>query len=148
MAFPVAAPHVSKPAAPALMAASMLAGTDRHDRLGLASAIEDLGAGLDVSFRRDRFELVASVLAPRLGSLLELVSEVLTGASYPNREVSSDRERLADETEIALSSPEVIASEALRARMFTGHPYATPLPRPGELPRWARPQCAGFTPHC
>ncbi len=133
MAFPVAAPHVSRPAGPALVAASMLAGTDRHDRLGLAAAIENLGASLDVSFRRDRFELVASVLAPRLGSLLELVSEVLTGASYPNREVSSDRARLADETEIALSSPEVIASEALRARMFTGHPYATPLPRPGEL---------------
>ena len=61
----------------------MLAGTDRHDRLELAAAIEDLGASLDVSFRRDRFELAASVLAPRLGSLLELVSEVLTGASYP-----------------------------------------------------------------
>jgi zinc protease len=133
--FPVTPAQVSKPAGPALMAASLLAGTDRHDRLGLAAAIEKLGASLNAGFRRDRFELSASVLASRLGSLLELISEVLTGASYPNDEVSADRARLADETAIALSSPEVIASEALRARLFPGHPYATPMPRPEELLR-------------
>jgi predicted Zn-dependent peptidase len=116
-----------------MVSASLLAGTDRHDRLGLAAAIEDLGATFNAGVRRDRFELSASVLAPRLGALLDLVSEVLTGASYPSGEVSSDRARLADETEIALSSPEVIASEALRGRLFAGHPYATPTPRPGEL---------------
>jgi zinc protease len=133
LAFPIGPAQASRPAGPAVVAASLLAGTDRHDRLGLAAEIENLGATVDVSFHRDRFQLAASVLAPRLRSLLELLSEVLAGATYPSREVSADRARLADETEIALKTPEVIASEAFRARLFAGHPYATPLPRPGAL---------------
>ena len=63
------------------------------------------------------------------------MAEVLTTATYPEPEVRADRDRAADETVIALSQPEVVAQQALRRRIFAGHPYATPLPTPAALRR-------------
>jgi predicted Zn-dependent peptidase len=60
---------------------------------------------------------------------------LLQSASYPAEEVRADRDRLANETLMALSQPEVIADEALRRRLYSGHPYATGIPRPTSLRR-------------
>ena len=61
-------------------------------------------------------------------------------ATYPDAEVRADRDRAADEMVIALSQPEVAAQQALRRRMFAGHPYATPLPTPAALRRVKAPE--------
>jgi zinc protease len=133
LVFPLAARQITKPAGPAVLARSVLAGTDRHDRSGIAEALERLGGSLDASADRDRFQLNASVLARGLPQLLELLSEVLCGATYPANEVASDRAHLADEIIMTLSRPEVLADEALRARLYAGHPYATEIPRPQSV---------------
>ncbi|HXY46154.1 MAG TPA: pitrilysin family protein [Acidimicrobiales bacterium] len=135
LVFAVDAEHVAKAAGPSVLAESILAGTDRHNREELAEAVERLGGRLGASHYDDRFVLSASVLAPNLREILELLAEVLTGASYPAAEVRADRERLANETLIALSQPEVIADEALGRRLYAGHPYAAGMPRPGTLRR-------------
>ncbi|MHB1508329.1 MAG: M16 family metallopeptidase [Acidimicrobiales bacterium] len=135
LAFAVAGSHISKSAGPSVLAESMLAGTDRRDRSELARAVQRLGGHLGASCREDSFVLSASVLAENLRELLELLVEVLTGASYPLEEVRADRERLANETLIALSQPDVVAGEALRRRLYARHPYAAGLPRPASLQR-------------
>ena len=56
------------------------------------------------------------------------MAEVLTTATYPDAEVRADRERAADETVIAMSQPEVVAQQALRRRLFAGHPYCDAAP--------------------
>ncbi len=75
-------------AAATLLAETMLTGTETHDRSGLATELQALGAGLSANIDNDRLALVGSVLAPNLKQLLALLAEVIHTASYPKREVS------------------------------------------------------------
>lgn len=133
LAFPLRARQIRQPAGPHVLSESLFAGTERYDRAGLAEAVERLGGSIGAAVSNDRFDLSAYGLASRLKDLLALLAEVLTGASYPAGEVSADRARKADEVVMALSRPEVLASEALAGRLYGSHPYATPLPRPEAL---------------
>lgn len=133
--FTVGASEVAKGAAPTLLAESLLAGTESRDRQELADGVERLGGRLWANHDDDSFVLGGSVLAQNTGRLLDIVADVLTGAAYDPAEVRTDRERLANETVIALSQPDVVADEALRRRMFGSHPYGARLPRPGALRR-------------
>ena len=135
LAVPLAAAVIKKPAPGTVLSRSMFAGTDRHDRLGFAEAVESLGGHLGAHLDEDRLVISGSVLAEHIDKLLELLAEVLTGATYPDDEVRADRSRAADETVLALSQPEVVASQALRRRLFPGHPYATPIAPPSALRR-------------
>jgi predicted Zn-dependent peptidase len=112
-----------------------MAGTRDLDRSQLAASIERMGAELQASVERDYFLISGSVLAPNLRLLIDVVSQLVAGALYPVQEVKADRDRSADESAIALSRPEVLADEALRARLWAGHPYATGIPRPSALRR-------------
>lgn len=135
LVIPFSERQLEKPADPLVLSRSVLAGTRRYDREELASAVERLGGTLTAYLTRDGFELSASALATRLRELLGLVTEVLTGAAYPDREVRADRARTADEIAVVLSRPEVLADEAFAKRLFATHPYGTAIPRPGALRR-------------
>ena len=135
LVVPLAAEQIRKPAPVSILSRSLFAGTDRHDRAALAEAIEDLGGSLDAYVGDDRVIVSGAVLAEHLKALLELLVEVLSSASYPPAEVKADRNRASDETLIALSQPDVVASQALRRRLFGRHPYATPVPAPAALRR-------------
>jgi zinc protease len=135
LSFPLPAAVISRPAASMVLAETLLAGTEAHSREELAAAIERLGGSFGASHDGDRFVLGGAVLAENLPQLLDLVAEILSAAAFRPAEVRSDRDRIADETLIALSQPEVIAFEALRRRMHAGHPAATGLPAPTTVRR-------------
>jgi zinc protease len=135
LGFPLSASVIQSPAAPMVLTESMFAGTEGKDRSAIAAAVERLGGALAVSFDHDRLVIGASALAEHLDELLDLLTETLVGATYTSDEVKADRERVADETLIAFTQPEVIASEALRRRMHVGHPYAVGLPSPNNVRR-------------
>jgi predicted Zn-dependent peptidase len=116
-----------------LLAETMLTGTAEHDRSQLAAELQLLGGSLSANIDNDRLALVGSVLAPNLRQLLGLLAEIVQTASYPKREVAGERERLAAELAIARSQPSVQAREALLARLYGKHPYATELPVDGSL---------------
>jgi zinc protease len=126
---------IVRPAATAVLSESLLAGTSRHDRAGLASAVQRIGGSLHAGRHGDWFVLAGSVLAEHLVEMLEIVAEVLGDASYPAAEVAADRSRVAEEVLIDLSRPEVLAGQELRRRLHPGHPYAAGLPSPGALGR-------------
>jgi zinc protease len=135
LAFPLPARQMTHPAVPLVFSRSILAGTERHDREGLAAAVERIGGRLTATVAGDHFVLSASALANRLQELLALVGEVLSGATYPTAEVKADRVRTSDRILLMLSRPEVLADEALAARLFGSHPYGAPVPRPDALLR-------------
>ena len=129
-----------------VLSESILAGTDRHDRAGLASAVQRIGGYLTASVAGDWMSISASVLSEHLAEMLALVGEVLAGATYPGHEVAADRDRMADQVLIALSQPDVIADEELARRLHRGHPYATGPPEPRvRCGEWARRSCGAFT---
>ena len=135
LVVPLASVDIVRPAPVSVLSRALLAGTDRHDRISLAEEIEGLGASLGADLHDDRLVISGAVLAGKLGAFVGLLGEVLSGATYEEHEVKADRDRLADETVIALSQPGVIAGQALRRRLFGSHPYATPLPSPATLRR-------------
>jgi len=111
-----------------LLASTMLSGTDRHDRHGLATAAGQLGAEIGLSVDPDRLLLSTSALATGLRPMLDLVAEIVTGASYPAREVAGERDRLVDRTQVSRSSAGVLAGDAFARRLLPGHPYGQALP--------------------
>ncbi|HEX5497082.1 MAG TPA: pitrilysin family protein [Mycobacteriales bacterium] len=121
---PLAGTAASHPARTSLLSATMLTGTDRHDQVGLAEALGELGSGLSVSVDSDRLLVGGAVLRTGLGELLDLLAEILSGACYPAAEVAGERQRLLDRLAISRSQPAVLAREALRRRLFGDHPYA------------------------
>lgn len=139
LVFPIPGRDMSRAAPSLVLSESILAGTERYDREGLAAAVERLGGTLTATVAGDRFVLSASCLAERLGSLMALVGEVLTGATYPAAEVKADRGRTADRVILMLSRPEVLADEALAKSLFGNHPYGAPVPRPEALLRVGAP---------
>jgi len=123
------------PARATLLSDTMLAGTATASQVEIAQTLQSLGADLSVSSDADRLLIAGTTLVPGLSRLLELLADVLTGATYPAQEVSVERDRLAQRLSIARSQPSVLAREALARRLFGEHPYAHELPESDAVAR-------------
>jgi zinc protease len=130
LVFPLSRRDITTAAPPLVLSESILAGTENHDRAGLAAALERFGGTLSAHVAGDLLVVNGSALAGSYRDLLGLLAEVLSGARYPKEEVEADCIRTADELSIALSRPETVAHDAFARRRFGRHPYATSLPRP------------------
>jgi zinc protease len=119
---------LSHPARASLLSNTLLTGTERYGQVELAAALQALGADLHVSVDADRLMIGGTVLRTGLAPLLDLLAEVVTTATYPAREVTGERSRLAERLAIARSQPSVLVGEALNVRMHGDHPYARELP--------------------
>jgi len=135
LAVPLSEDALARRAALAVLDESITAGTERLDRSALAAEVQRLGGQLSLEIGRDRALLRASSLAEHLGTLLELVAELLTQAAYPPDAVRGDRRRVAEEIVLARSEPAVLAAEALDRHLHRGHPYRLGLPNPGAVRR-------------
>ncbi|MEP6851480.1 MAG: pitrilysin family protein [bacterium] len=123
----------SHPARAELLADSLLSGTEHRDRTDIAATVQGLGGSLSTSVDADRLLIAGSALAARLPEMLGLLSEVLTGATYPGAEVARDRSRLIERLTMARSQAGTVAHEALATRLFGRHPYALDMPQPDAV---------------
>lgn len=135
LAIPIGADQVKHHAASLVGAESLFAGTEHHNRASFAMAVERLGGYVGASIDADRFAIGGSVLAENLAPFLDLICEALLTARYPEADVRSDRDRVADEIVLSRSQPETLAGEALRRRLYGKHPYAIGLPSPSAVRR-------------
>jgi zinc protease len=113
--------------------ATMLHGTAEHDRTGLAVAMQEIGGALAVSTDADRLLVRGESLKAGLPTMLALVAEVVTGATYPRTAVDGEAARLRTQLRQRLSQPGEVAAEALRRRLYGDHPYGRDLPDPEEV---------------
>jgi len=116
-----------------LLAQSMLLGTDRRSEAALADALQAMGGGLRAGGDPDGLTLAGESLAPELGGLLDVLGEVLTGATYPRALVERERTRLAERGRLQLSQPPSAAADVWAARRYGEHPYGRRIPRPEEV---------------
>ncbi|WP_035857482.1 M16 family metallopeptidase [Cryptosporangium arvum] len=117
----------------AVLANALLSGTDTHTNVELAADLQKIGGGLSVGVDPDRLVVSGNTLSDGLGRLLELLNEVLTTATYPEREVRTERDRLADRIQIAFSQPAQAVRRALLRRVYGSHPYAVETPEPEQV---------------
>jgi predicted Zn-dependent peptidase len=94
----------------------------------IAAALQSVGGALSASVDADRLLVAGNGLASGLSRMLEILNDVLTGATYPDDQVTTERARLIDGIQVALSQPSHLARVALLRRMYGAHPYAFQTP--------------------
>jgi predicted Zn-dependent peptidase len=121
-----------------VLSQTLLSGTAEMSTVDIAAALQEVGGGLAVGVDPDRLLISGNSLSTGLPRLLEVLAEVLTGATYPSAEVNAERDRLADRIEMAASQPSQAVRKALLRRLYGGHPYAVQTPEPEDV-RAVRP---------
>jgi predicted Zn-dependent peptidase len=112
---------------------TILRGTAERSATRLAQDLQAVGGALAVDVDTDRLVLSGEALRTGLTDLLAIVAEVMSGATHPTAEVEAERARAADQTRRLLTTPGVLADEALSYRMFGDHPYGRDHPHPDEV---------------
>ncbi|WP_229071455.1 pitrilysin family protein [Actinoplanes sp. DH11] len=127
-------PFGRAPLAPAtVLSQALFTGTGTLSSIELAAELQAVGGSLAAGLDPDRLLISGNALAAGLDRTLELLAGVLTDATYPAEEVATERERLVDQIQVALSQPAHLARVALLKRIFDTHPYAVQTPTPDEV---------------
>ncbi|BCJ60398.1 M16 family metallopeptidase [Micromonospora endophytica] len=121
-----------------LLAQTILSGTETMSSVQIAAELQKIGGGLAAGLDPDRLMFSGTGLATGLDRMLEILAEVLTGASYPAEWVGVERDRLVDGIQVARSQPAHLARTALLKRIYGRHPYAVQTPDPEQV-RAVRP---------
>ncbi|MFJ8688089.1 M16 family metallopeptidase [Micromonospora wenchangensis] len=122
----------------AMLAETVLAGTGTRTATEIAAELQKVGGGLSAGADPDRLMLSGAGLVTGLDRMLEILADVLTDASYPADWVQTERDRLVDRIQVALSQPAHLARTALLRRIYGRHPYAVQTPEPDQV-RAVRP---------
>jgi zinc protease len=117
----------------AVLTQTLLSGTADLTVNEIAAELQKVGGGLSAGADPDRLLLSGNALVGGLDRLLSMMADVLTGATYPAGEVSTERARLADRIRVAQSQPAHMAREALLKRVYGKHPYAVQTPTPEQV---------------
>ncbi|MFB9235290.1 M16 family metallopeptidase [Plantactinospora siamensis] len=117
----------------ALLAQTLLSGTGELSNVQIAAELQTVGGGLSAGVDPDRLMISGNGLVTGLDRILDLMSQVLVGASYPADEVATERDRLIDRIQVAGSQPAHLARVALLKRMYGDHPYAVQTPDASDV---------------
>ena len=121
-----------------VLANTILTGTATRDRVAIDTELALVGSELDAVVDPERLSISGSVLATGLDTVLDVIRDVLTGATYPADEVDRERDRLVERIALARSQPNVIAREALQKHLYGDHPFAKEMPEAAEVARVSR----------
>jgi predicted Zn-dependent peptidase len=116
-----------------LLSSTLLTGTAERDRVTIDDQLAAVGAELGVHVDPERLAVGGSGLADGLPAVLEIVADVLSGATHPDTEVRRERERLVERIQVARAQPATIAREALQRRRFGDHPITREMPTGPEV---------------
>jgi zinc protease len=117
----------------ALMSQTLFSGTATMSTVDIAAALQSVGGALNAGVDADRLLISGNGLASGLGRILSILSDVLTGATFPEQEVTTERSRLLDRIQVAQSQPSHLVRVALLRRMYGDHPYGVQSPDAGDV---------------
>jgi zinc protease len=111
-----------------LLGATLLGGTGIRDRAGVEDALADAGGSLRVNMRPERLKVAGQVLADGLTEVLGVLTEALTGATFPEPDLTTERARLLGQVRLAGTLPHYLARTALVRHLYGDHPAAHEVP--------------------
>jgi len=118
-----------------LLPKMLLAGSGTRSGSEMAVAIQRIGASVDTWADPDHLALAASAPCGRLAEILGLLADIVAHPSFPPGEVAGERDRVAQEVLQEAADPAAVATRALEAVLYPGHPYADPLPSVASVRR-------------
>ncbi|KJK38933.1 peptidase M16 [Lentzea aerocolonigenes] len=116
-----------------VLANTVLTGTASRSRVAIDTELALVGGELDSVVDPERLSFTGNALATGLGTVLDVLRDVLTSASYPAEELEREQARLVERIALARSQPSVIAREALQKQLYGDHPYAKEMPEADEV---------------
>jgi zinc protease len=116
-----------------VLAATILTGTKRRDRVAIDTDLALVGGELDAGVDPERLSISGNALASGFDILLDVLADALTGATYADDEVGRERARLVERIAVARSQPSVIAREALQKHRYGDHPYTREMPEAADV---------------
>ncbi|WP_433268769.1 M16 family metallopeptidase [Actinosynnema sp. CS-041913] len=116
-----------------VLANTVLTGTATRNRVAVDTELALVGGELDAVVDPERLAFSGNALVSGLGTVLDVLRDVLTGAVYPAEEVERERARLVERIRLARSQPNVIAREALQKHLYGDHPFAKEMPEAEEV---------------
>lgn len=102
-------------------------GTARRSALQISETLDFIGASLDAGCGDDLATISMTILKKDLGVGLELLAEILTGASFPAAEIDRQKQAIVASIKAKQEDPGTLASEAFAAALFPGSAYGRPV---------------------
>ncbi|HJQ46217.1 MAG TPA: pitrilysin family protein [Amycolatopsis sp.] len=133
--IPFAGADPLHPATAEVLAETMLTGTGRRDRIDIDTELALIGGELAVSVDPERLAVNGNALTSGLPTLLDVLADVLTSASYVDAEVRRESERLVERLAVSRTQPRVIAREALLKHCYGDHPVTREMPQAEDVAR-------------
>ena len=116
-----------------VLAATLLSGTERRDRVAVDTDLALVGADLDVGVDPERLSISGNALSTGFDTMLDVVADVLTAAAHQDNEVVLERDRLVERITVARAQPGTIAREALQKHRYGDHPFTQEMPQADDV---------------
>jgi len=102
-------------------------GTQRRSGNQIAQEIQDAGGYINAYTSFDRTVYWVDTPSSGLAAAIDVLADVLTGASLPEGEYESEQEVIRREFAMGFDDPERTHSELLFKTVFRNHPYGQPV---------------------
>lgn len=116
--------HEQKESASFFTVKMLSEGTTKHTSAQISEHFDQIGAFVDLSHTPDRANLMVYGLTKHLGAILEMVSEMLHEATFPEKEFNDLRNISLQNLQINLEKSAYVATTTFKERLFgKTHPY-------------------------
>jgi zinc protease len=116
-----------------VLAATLLTGTARRDRIAVDTELALVGSDLDAMVDPERLSITGNALTSGFGTVLDVLADALTAAAHREDEVNRERDRLVERITVARSQPGTIAREALQRHRYGDHPFTREMPEAADV---------------
>ena len=116
-----------------VLAETILTGTQRRDRIAIDTELALIGGELNTVVDPERLTIAGNALADGLPTLLDVLADALTAASYADDEVARESARLVERLVVSRTQPRVIAREALLKHVYGDHPATREVPQADDV---------------
>ena len=106
---------------------TLFRGTRRKSAAIISSYLDRLGGELNAYTTKEEIVLHATVLKEDLGKAARLLFELATEATFPDKEIETERGVVLDEIISYKDTPAEDVYDRFEELLFAGHPLATPI---------------------
>lgn len=110
-----------------LTAKLLTEGTKRRSALQISEVLDFVGASLDTGCGDDLATISMTILKKDLGTGLELLAEILTGATFPQAEIDRQKQAIVAAIKAKEEDPGAVADHAFAGALFPGSAYGRPV---------------------
>jgi zinc protease len=109
-----------------LTAANLMNGTAKKDALAIAKTLENRGASLEFGASREGVGITGQALSADLPTVVQVLSDVLQTASFPDKELELSRQRALTALKIELDNPSRLGRRTFQQTVYPeNHPFHT-----------------------